>query len=291
MEENVTNVVSSTSESSTQGIDTHTSESVTETPSLGNDVVVPNDTQSNIDTPQPNPEDIAKEMVEEVKDEVKNEEIEEKIFTPDDIDFESMTPYDDVEGYNFSDLAKEYGIDMGDDEALGEIKDYAKKIKEAGFNQQQAELFFKTHLDIIINNKKAEEESYKPENIVKNLKENLSIEEQRNYKPILNWINQSNKDGALPQQLVNDAMANPTIVKFLNVLYKNSTSKTPVEVPKPVVKGGISAKTAVEKYKEWMNSQPNVSQENVKQYVLGLKQMVDQNSMDDFNSIFKSMLK
>lgn len=234
------------------------------------------------------PEEEKQEPKPEEKQESKEEEVKE--FNPDEIDFDNMTPYDDIEGYNFSSLAKEYGIDMSDEDALNEVKAYAKKIKDAGFTQEQADLFFKTQLDNILEAKRAEEELYKPSNIIKNLKEHLSIEEQRNYKPILNWINQSNKSGALPQKMINDAMANPTLVKFLNVLYKNSTSNTPVEVPKPVVKGGISSSTAVEKYKEWMNSQPSASQESVKQYVLGLQQMVDQNNIDEFNAIFKSIL-
>ncbi len=188
----------------------------------------------------------------EPQEETKEVEEETKEFNPDEIDFDNMTPYDEVEGYNFGDLVREYGIDTDDQEALDEVKAYAKRLKDAGFNQEQANLFFRTFLDNVVNDMNEEKEMYTPANISKSLNEQLTIEEKRNYKPILNWIKSANANGALPQKMINDAMSNPTLVKFLNVLYSNhANSRTPIEIQKPVIKGGLSAVGAVEKYQEW----------------------------------------
>lgn len=227
----------------------------------------------------------------EPQEETKEVEEETKEFNPDEIDFDNMTPYDEVEGYNFGDLVREYGIDTDDQEALDEVKAYAKRLKDAGFNQEQANLFFRTFLDNVVNDMNEEKEMYTPANISKSLNEQLTIEEKRNYKPILNWIKSANVNGALPQKMINDAMSNPTLVKFLNVLYSNhANSRTPIEIQKPVIKGGLSAVGAVEKYQEWMKSQNTVSPEQTKAYVESLRKMVDSKSLEDFNNIFKSIL-
>lgn len=235
------------------------------------------------------------------KDDDKSTEDNQEDFNPDDVNFdeeddkkdkeEDKPIYKDIEGYDleaFKDI-----LDFENEEAMGYIKNELSELKANGFNQKQAEYYINSHLKNYREEQEEERLLNSKEHIIQDLKTNLTQEERRNYKAITNLMNELSNEGNFDRSIVKSMMSIPMGVKILNSMYKKMTNsntvlETPVTKPKVVMTPNI----AFDKYKEWIVSQPKVTIDNTKEFIeQNLKPYISTEDMDDFNEIFKSILK
>ena len=287
MEEQITSVQENVTETPIETTETNTTEDTTE--SIANEL---SDNENNIDN-QESVEEQSETQEQENVDE--NKEVEEQEeFDPEDLDFDKEdeeTPiYKDIEGYDLEEYKDIFDFD--NEESLSFIKDELGKLKKAGFNQEQADLYIKSHLQSYQEEQAEEEKLHSKEYVKEKLKAKLSKEEQRNYKPILNLMKEISSTGAFPKEWITDAMSNPNLVKILNGIYKHQTNTNTVkEVPQPKQKATMTPTMAFEKYTDWIVSQKDTTLDKTSNFVESLRPYILEKDMDEFNQIFKSVIK
>lgn len=260
------------------------------------------ETEANVPEIEDTVDDIASELSgnEEQAPEVaepqqKQEEPKEESqeFDAEDLDFEqddANNPiYKNIEGYDLE--AYKDILNFEDEESVGFIKEELAKLKQAGFTQEQADLYIKSHLETYQEEQEEEERLHSKEYVKEKLKTKLSKEEQRNYRPILNMMKEISNTGAFPKEWINDAMSNPNLVKILNGIYKHQTNTNTVkEVPQPKQKATMTPSMAFEKYKDWIVSQKSVTLDKTHKFVESLRPYIMDKDMNDFNEIFKGIM-
>lgn len=215
-----------------------------------------------------------------------------KEFDPDNVDFESEDKpvYKDIEGYDLE-FAKDI-LDFESEEAMNYIKGELAELKELGFSQAQAEKYINSHLKFYIDQQAQEQELRSEKHIKEKLNEKLTKEEKGNYKAILNWVKEVSQTGAFPTEWIGETMSNPNLVKIFNAMYKDRTSNNKVqEVPQPTPKSIMSVKDAVEKYKDWIVKEKGASREKTTEFVNEMRTHISEKDMENFNQIFKSVIK
>ena len=291
MEEN-NGVVQQANETQTEVQNQETEVIETKVDDIANEIEVPAEQESEIQS-QSEMEQKNDEKVDEVNEE-KTKEDEE--FNPNEIDFENdenndRPNYKDIEGYNLE-YIKDV-IDFDNPEAVEYVKSEMTKLKKAGFTQEQAQLYIDSHLNIYKEEEEEERKLNSKEYVVNHLKEKLTKEERMNYKPILSLMNEISSTGAFPKEWVKDAMSNPNLVKILNGIYKHQTNTNKVvEVPTPKQKAHMTPSAAFDKYVDWMKKQPSTTLEKTGKFIEEtLKPYILEKDMDEFNQIFKSLIK
>lgn len=215
-----------------------------------------------------------------------------KEFNVDDLDMDeefNKKIVDDYDLTSFKDL-----LDFDSPEAMEVINEEIAKIKELGFNQQQAEYYIKSHLDAYQESIAEEREMYSAKNTIQRLNEKLTREEKMNYKPIVNWLKSVDKDGTIPKQWLNDVMGNPNLVKMLNVLYKGSLNGRNNVVEQPVTNKRVTSISPLDvraKWQEWITKENNVTKEKSRAFLDEYKQYISKDDMEDFNKIFSTIYK
>lgn len=234
--------------------------------------------------------DETKEQTEK-EEENTNEEFDPENVDLDEEEVEDKPNYKDIEGYDLE-YIKDI-VDFDNPEAVEYIKSEMGKLKKAGFTQEQAQLYIDSHLNAYKEEEEEERKLNSKEYVVNHLKEKLTKEERMNYKPILSLMNEISSTGAFPKEWVKDAMSNPNLVKILNGIYKYQTNTNKVvEVPTPKQKAHMSPSAAFEKYVDWMGKQSNTTLEKTSSFIESdLKPYILEKDMQEFNQIFKSLMK
>lgn len=145
-------------------------------------------------------------------------------FNPDDLEFEEEEGEFTFGDYNLSRFKDD--INLSDDNIRNFLNEKAKVLKEKGFNQNQVEFI----LEEEIKEARAKQVA-KPtkEDIIKDLKENLTIQERKDYKNVGNYL----KDGLKGTELegyYNEAMSNPIVYKLIHSLYTKTLSGKPIGI-------------------------------------------------------------
>lgn len=190
-------------------------------------------------------------------------------------------------------------MDLSDPEDEKLVREKLKAYREAGFTQAQVNQVINDMVELYRQDaqeayeKELEEEKlYTPEAILDRLKKELTTEEKREYKHVANWFSQIGK-GAIKDQHISDALSNPSLVKILTVLYKNSTNTNVVRdtgdtTPKS---SSISPQAVFERWQEWIKGQKNVTRDASRNYIKQFENLISSDDKETFNQIFKSILK
>lgn len=235
--------------------------------------------------------------------------VEKEIFDPNKVDFgdgEEKEVEDkedkeelngEYEGYSLDEFKDVMDLSDPEDEKL--VREKLKAYREAGFTQAQVNKVINDMVELYRQDaqeayeKELEEEKmYTPEAILERLKKELTTEEKREYKHVANWFSQIGK-GAIKDQHISDALSNPSLVKILTVLYKNSTNTNVVRdtgdtTPKS---SSISPQAVFERWQEWIKGQKNVTRDASRNYIKQFENLISSDDKETFNQIFKSILK
>lgn len=234
---------------------------------------------------------------------------EKEIFDPNKVDFgegdekevEDKEDKEELngeyEGYSLDEFKDVMDLSDPEDEKL--VREKLKAYREAGFTQAQVNKVINDMVELYRQDaqeayeKELEEEKmYTPEAILDRLKKELTTEEKREYKHVANWFSQIGK-GAIKDQHISDALSNPSLVKILTVLYKNSTNTNVVRdtgdtTPKS---SSISPQAVFERWQEWIKGQKNVTRDASRNYIKQFENLISSDDKETFNQIFKSILK
>lgn len=213
------------------------------------------------DTAPANAEDIANSLIEGTEDvggespapESKEETPDNSDYKAEDIDFEEdLNGAEVFEGYDLKKFSEVLNLENEENRAI--ITSEMRKLKAAGFNQAQAELFVAEQIRIM--------EEYEADitpvpttraEVMEVLKNSLTREEKANYKPILGWLKEDGKNIGLSDTQINEAMSNPVLVKLMNSFYKRASSKGSVktnEIKAPESTVTIGFESAMSKVQE-----------------------------------------
>ena len=157
------------------------------------------------------------ETVEEQEETTEEQEVDTE-FNPDEIDFD-----DDEDLYKFGDynLSKFKDVlDVSSDEVVEDIKNTAKELSEHGFTQEQIEYLIEKSMD----NTPQEVKEPTREEVMKELKENLSVAERRDYKKVGSYLKEQLKGTEL-EGYYKEAMSNPGVYKLVHTLYDKVTNQ------------------------------------------------------------------
>jgi len=154
---------------------------------------------------------------------------------PEEFDFEEYSEaagedaLKDLNGFDVSGFADK--IDLSIPENMDRLEELSSEAKRLGLNQEQAEFM----LDNFLTNAQAPEPEVEPtaEEIKKNLDENLTRSEKRDYGAVGNFL-KSRLKGTDSEAYIADAMKNPGIYKFVRDIYRSTLSneRTVKDVPR-----------------------------------------------------------
>lgn len=230
---------------------------------------------------------------------------EKKAFNPEEVDFEDKTEKKEgeekeekkeedednpnkIEGYDldsFKDI-----LDLESEDSRSYLQNELKELKELGFTQKQTNKYIEKQIQLYQKQQENEKRESSLEYKTEKLNKELSVEEKRNYKPILSWV----KEGIgeeVPSEWVNDIMGNPKLVKVFNSLYKQATNNNNVqdiEVPKP--KTNATIESAIAEFKKKMGEKDEIPMSETKEIALGLQKTLSGEDLNQFNQIYKTIL-
>lgn len=181
------------------------------------------------------------EKKEEPKEEVKD-------FDPADLDLTGDDTLDEIDTTPFSNFCEEYGIKYDDPE----LKKNIAFMNEIGLTQEQQEKFMRAAQE---KSKEERRRNLDPIKLKKEMKMNLSPEEQADYKPIANAFKTIFKDSPELYDVAKaELLTNPTAIKVLSMFKKHIEGKrgsTPNPTPtKNSHTGTMSYEQGVKKYND-----------------------------------------
>ena len=161
--------------------------------------------------------------VDETPETEEGEETEEdNNFDPDNLEFEESEDYT-FGDYNLSKFKD--SLDFTNEAVREGFNNLSKELKEQGFTQAQIEWLMEKEISAAQNKRNFEPSK---EQVIKELKENLSIQERRDYKAVGSFL-KDNLKGTEIEKYYKEAMANPAVFKIVHALYSKNMSGKPIE--------------------------------------------------------------
>lgn len=202
------------------------------------------------------------------------------------------------EGVDISEF--EEVLDFESPESRQEIVNNIRGLKDAGLNDDQIKLVIKNQIGLYMElmedmPDQEEEREMTPQEIRENLERNLTYEEKRNVKPMLEYLKQSVSSDILSNEVLTNIFSDPTSVKIIHALYKSSIGNTNmVREPRQetVNKGSmqLTPQVAMEYYKDWLGRQSSVTREETLGKINALRGYVNSDAIQEFDELF-SVLK
>lgn len=165
--------------------------------------------QNEVDTEVQFEQEDNTELENNIEDQNENDNLED-LFDNDEDNY-------NISGYNLSKYKDVLSFDNPED--MREFNDYIDKFSQLGFTQEQIEFL----IDDEINDSEEPKELTKKD--IKEKLNSLSVEEKRNYRAINSFVNNA-LIGTELQGKERQIMSNPALVKLMNIVYKQSLSKT-----------------------------------------------------------------
>ncbi len=234
-----------------------------------------------------NTEELETEETEQAKEETEEKEREEpdEEFNSDDMDF---TENDTT--FGIYDLSKyRDNINFDNAEAMEAFNKEAKKLEQLGFTQEQVDYMCESILGL-------NEEAEQPQKLTKkevqaNLKKYLTVEEQRNYAAVNNFMKEKLKGTELEKNQT-EIMSNAYLVKLGHIFYKAISGGKVIN--KANVKQGQNIQYTTEKaqaqYEKYLKENPDTSREDKMKFLTNLyKKMPEKEQLkfeDAFNGLF-----
>lgn len=207
-------------------------------------------------------------------------------FNPDELEFEENESDFTFGDYNLSKFKDD--INLTDDNIRNFLNDKAKILKEKGFSQNQVEFI----LEEEIKEARAKQitKSTK-EDIIKDLKENLTIQERKDYKNVGSYLKESLKGTEL-ESYYTEAMSNPIVYKLIHSLYTKTLSGKPVEIgttkdTKEIKKESKTLEQATNEYLDYLSKNLFTSEDKTK----GIENIIKDLSKEDKEKFKKIYLK
>lgn len=138
-------------------------------------------------------------------------------FDPDNLDFEETESDYTFGDYNLSRFKD--NLNFADENIRNGFNALSEELKKQGFTQSQVEWLMQKEIEAVQNKKSAAEPT--KEQVLKELTENLSIQERRDYKAVGNFLKESIK-GTEIEKYYKEAMANPAVFKIVHALYSKN---------------------------------------------------------------------
>ena len=138
-------------------------------------------------------------------------------FDPDNLDFEETESDYTFGDYNLSRFKD--NLNFADENIRNGFNVLSEELKKQGFTQSQVEWLMQKEIEAVQNKKSAAEPT--KEQVLKELTENLSIQERRDYKAVGNFLKESIK-GTEIEKYYKEAMANPAVFKIVHALYNKN---------------------------------------------------------------------
>lgn len=210
------------------------------------------------------------------------EQEESTEFNPDDLEFEEEEGDFTFGDYNLSRFKDD--INLSDDNIRNFLNEKAKILKEKGFNQSQVEFIIEEE----IKEARAKQVTkHTKEDIIKDLKENLTVQERKDYKNVGNYL----KDGLKGTELegyYNEAMSNPIVYKLIHSLYTKTLSGKPIGIgttkeTKEIKKAAKTFDQATNEYLEYLTKHSLSNEDTTK----GIESIIKDLSKED-REIFKN---
>lgn len=144
-------------------------------------------------------------------------------FDPDNLDFEETESDYTFGDYNLSRFKD--NLNFADENIRNGFNALSEELKKQGFTQSQVEWLMQKEIEAVQNKKSAAGPT--KEQVLKELTENLSIQERRDYKAVGNFLKESIK-GTEIEKYYKEAMANPAVFKIVHALYSKNISGKPL---------------------------------------------------------------
>lgn len=143
-------------------------------------------------------------------------------FDPDNLEFEESEDYT-FGDYNLSKFKD--SLDFTNEAVREGFNTLSKELKEQGFTQAQIEWLMEKEISAAQSKRNFEPSK---EQVMKELKDNLSIQEKRDYKAVGSFLKENLK-GTEIEKYYKEAMANPAVFKIVHALYSKNMSGKPIE--------------------------------------------------------------
>ena len=235
--------------------------------------------------------DIDSTETNETTESTENEEAEETTeqqeesteFDPDNLEFEE-TEEDFIFGdYNLSKFKD--SLNLSDENIRNGFNELSKELKEQGFTQSQIEWLMQKEIDAI--QSKAQNTEPTKEQVMKELKENLTIQERKDYKIVGNYLKENIKGTEL-EKYYKEAMANPAVFKIVHALYSKNISGKPIvptEKNKEVNNSGMTLEKAIQEYTEYLGKHIGDGEDR-KPIITKLIKDLPKNQQEEFKKLF-----
>jgi hypothetical protein len=218
------------------------------------------------------------------KEDETSKEDEDEDFNPDSMNFDENDATFGV--YNLSKFKD--NINFENTEAMEAFNEEAKKLQKMGFTQEQVEYMCENILGL--NAEPEQSEKLTKKQVQENLKNGLTIEEQRSYTTINNFVKETLKGTEL-EFGIQEIMANPMLVKLAYTFYKKSSGGKVIN--KANVKQGQNTQytfsIAEKQYEQYLTKNPDSTREDKVKFLSNLYKKMPEKEKSKFEDAFNGL--
>lgn len=203
-------------------------------------------------------------------------------FDPDNLEFEETEEDFTFGDYNLSRFKD--NLNLSDENVRKGMTELAAELKENNFTQAQIEWLMEKEISAVQNKNSIEPTK---EQVMKELKETLTIQERKDYKAVGGYLKENLKGTEL-EKYYKEAMANPAVFKIVHALYsKNISGKpiTPTKDTKEVKKPEKTFEQVTEEYLDFL-SKSSLSKEDKKPHIEKILSSLSKTQRAEFKKMF-----
>lgn len=218
---------------------------------------------------------------EETEDTTEQEE-ENTEFDPDTLEFEETEEDFTFGDYNLSKFKD--NLNLSDENVRRGMTELAAELKENNFTQAQIEWLMEKEIYAVQNKNSVEPTK---EQVMKELKETLTVQERKDYKVVGNYLKENLK-GTEIEKYYKEAMANPAVFKIVHALYSKNVSGKPITATKEnkeVRQTGMTLEKAIQEYTEYLGKHIGDGEDR-KPIITKLIKDLPKNQQEEFKKLF-----
>lgn len=232
--------------------------------------------------------DIDDTEIDETTESTETEETEETTeqesteFDPDTLEFEEAEEDFTFGDYNLSRFKD--NLNLSDENVRRGMTELAVELKENNFTQAQIEWLMEKEISAVQNKNSVEPTK---EQVMKELKETLTIQERKDYKAVGGYLKENLKGTEL-EKYYKEAMSNPAVFKIVHALYSKNLSGKPITTAKDakeVKKPEKSFEQVTEEYLDFL-SKSSLSKEDKKPHIEKILSSLSKTQRAEFKKMF-----
>lgn len=241
------------------------------------------DINDNLDIDDTEIDDTTESTETEETEETTEQEEESTEFDPDTLEFEETEEDFTFGDYNLSRFKD--NLNLSDENVRRGMTELAAELKENNFTQAQIEWLMEKEISAVQNKNSVDPTK---EQVMKELKETLTVQERKDYKAVGGYLKENLKGTEL-EKYYKEAMANPAVFKIVHALYSKNISGKPVIVgttkEKEVRQTGMTLDKAIQEYTEYLGKHIGDGEDR-KPIITKLIKDLPKNQQEEFKKLF-----